>query len=80
MSKGTVHVQFPIVEKTTSVSPLTDEVVGEHAAAFAVDESAIWLGIPTKSERTKTHEIEVGRDLRTVANVRRRISKFTFTS
>ena len=80
MSEGTVHVQFPIVEKTRSVSPLTDEVVGEHAAALATEESATWLGIATKSESTKTHEIEVGRDLRRVAYVRRRISKITFTS
>ena len=80
MSEGTVHVQFPIVEKTRSVSPLTDEVVGEHAAAFAVEESATWLGIATKSESTKTQEIEVGRNLRRIAYVRRRISKITFTS
>jgi hypothetical protein len=78
---GTVQVQLPVeVNESTVYPPLVVEVVGEHAAAFAVDESAIWLGIPTTRERTSAHEIEVGRDLRRVAYVRRRISKITFTS
>jgi hypothetical protein len=64
---------------TTVYSPLV-VVVGEQAAAFAVEESATWLGIPTKSERRRAQEREVGRDRRKVANLRRRISKITFTS
>jgi hypothetical protein len=78
---GTVQVQLPIeVNESTVYPPLVVEVVGEQAAAFATDDSATWLGITTKSERTKTQESEVGRDLRRVAYVRRRISKITFTS
>jgi hypothetical protein len=41
--------------------------VGEHAAAFAVVERATWLGSPTKRLRTRTQEIEEGRDRRRVA-------------
>ena len=78
--EGTVQEHEPTAEKVITFDVLAVVIVGEHSAAFAVEESATWLGIATKSESTKTHEIEVGRDLRRVAYVRRRISKITFTS
>jgi uracil-DNA glycosylase len=78
---GTVQSQEPEVAKVRIVSPFDAVVVvGEHAAAFAVEESATCPGNPAKSVRTKIQEIEEGRDRRRVAYLRRRISKITFTS
>ncbi|CAB4331654.1 unannotated protein [freshwater metagenome] len=59
---GTVQSQFPVeVNDSTVYAPLVEEV-GAQAAALATLESATWLGSPTKSVRTNTHEIVDGKD------------------
>jgi hypothetical protein len=71
---GTVHSQFPTVEKVRTVSPLTVVDVGTHAAACA------GTGIETKRLANKTRETTVAILERAALTFLRTTPKITFTS
>jgi hypothetical protein len=71
---GTVHSQFPTVEKVRTVSPLTVVDVGTQVAAFA------GMGIETKRLASKTSEVAVAILERAALTFMLTTPKITFTS